>query len=316
MVEYRNVSRADIQRITSVLNRSRKDIPFQREMTVDEVAAETMDDEDFDPSGAWLALSGGKAIAYGEAFIAHGKLALGKNEGYAKIEVSPEYRGKGVEEELVRRAESYMLNKGIMFARASSTEDDDWRINLLQGSGYQMVRVFNSMLAKNVENLPRISPPKGCTLDGRLLTDCSDEDIELFAYIVTETFKGQFNYEPYPPRRLMNIRDTSQDAFRVTYASVDGNCVGAFLTEESMVLNRERAKKEGWILLGGVREDHRRRGIGGALIADGVNWLVTRGIENVYIGVDTENPTAFDLYQSLGFEVQYRNMAYGKNLRC
>ncbi|MBE0518973.1 MAG: GNAT family N-acetyltransferase [Thermoplasmata archaeon] len=316
MVEYRNVSTADLHRITSVLNQSRKGIPFQRKMTADEVAAETVDDEDFDPSGAWLALSGGKAIAYGEAFIAHGKLELGKKEGYAKIEVSPEYRGNGVEEELVRRAESYMVGKGIMFARASSTAEDDWRINLLRVSGYQMVRVFNSMLAKNVENLVKISPPEGCELDGRLLTDCSDEEIELFADIVTETFKGQFNYEPYPPSRLMNIRDTSQDTFRVTYASVDGNCVGAFLTEDSMVLNREREKKEGWILLGGVREGHRGRGIGRALIADGVNWLVTRGIENVYIGVDTENPTAFGLYQSLGFEVQYRNMAYGKSLRC
>ena len=44
------------------------------------------------------------------------------------------------------------------------------------------------------------------------------------------------------------------------------------------------------------------------MLADGISWLVGRGMDTLYIGVVSENEKALDLYLSLGFKKEHESM--------
>jgi ribosomal protein S18 acetylase RimI-like enzyme len=59
----------------------------------------------------------------------------------------------------------------------------------------------------------------------------------------------------------------------------------------------------GWIAQLGVRPDWRRRGLGGALLAEVMRRFRTAGCDAISLGVNVNNPTAARLYTRFGFEV-------------
>ena len=91
-----------------------------------------------------------------------------------------------------------------------------------------------------------------------------------------------------------------------------GECLGLIDPESNRVLGRE----EGWIDSLGVLREHRGRGVGRALLLEGMRHLRQRGCTHLMLGVDTENPWgALGLYESVGFRRWRVGVAYQKLLR-
>jgi ribosomal protein S18 acetylase RimI-like enzyme len=71
----------------------------------------------------------------------------------------------------------------------------------------------------------------------------------------------------------------------------------------------------GWVDILGTRRDHRRRGLGEALLGQSFHTLYARGARKVALGVDAESLTgATRLYERVGMHVASRIDLYAKTL--
>jgi ribosomal protein S18 acetylase RimI-like enzyme len=77
--------------------------------------------------------------------------------------------------------------------------------------------------------------------------------------------------------------------------------------------NQEYGRLRGWTENISTMKEWRGRGVARVLICESMKVLRERGMEEVALGVHTENPTgAFQLYSSLGYEIQARWTFYEK----
>ena len=75
-------------------------------------------------------------------------------------------------------------------------------------------------------------------------------------------------------------------------------------------------KNQGWVEDLGVLRQHRGRGVGRALLLEGIYGLERAGCGSVLLDVDAENPTgALYLYRSVGFRLYDKTAAWRKILR-
>lgn len=74
-------------------------------------------------------------------------------------------------------------------------------------------------------------------------------------------------------------------------------------------------RQEGWVALLFTHPDFQRRGLARAMLLHGLDRLKDLGMDIAKIGVDAQNPFgARRLYESVGFEYLYTNIAYVKHL--
>ena len=57
----------------------------------------------------------------------------------------------------------------------------------------------------------------------------------------------------------------------------------------------------GWVYYLAVDVVHRRRGVGGALMAAAENWMLSRGVAKVNLMVRHSNQAALGFYANLGY---------------
>ena len=71
----------------------------------------------------------------------------------------------------------------------------------------------------------------------------------------------------------------------------------------------------GWVDVLGTRREHRRKGLGDALLRYAFRELYRRGARRIGLGVDSENPTgATRLYERAGMRVASQSDVYAKTL--
>jgi mycothiol synthase len=64
----------------------------------------------------------------------------------------------------------------------------------------------------------------------------------------------------------------------------------------------------------GVRPDLQQRGLGRALLLEGLRRLQARGATTAYVDSDGENDASHALYESVGFRIAYKVLKYRKDL--
>ena len=140
--------------------------------------------------------------------------------------------------------------------------------------------------------------------------EASDEEIAEFVVAFNDTFADHFNFSPQPVERFIKYRDTEEEISVMTYARKDGKTIGVCMCEEPTIYNEQNGTKDGWADILGVSKSYRSKGLGRALLADGMHWLWNRGLNHIYLGMDAENSKALDLYTSLGFRVNTEGITY------
>lgn len=89
-----------------------------------------------------------------------------------------------------------------------------------------------------------------------------------------------------------------------------------------MILNYVDERRNEWIGLRRgytqdvfVRRPWRRRGLARSLLTESIRMFARMGMEETYLGVDTENPSGADvLYESVGYNSSRRHFVYRKPL--
>ena len=309
--QFRHANESDIAAIAIVANESRRGQPAHRDKTPDELRDEIYEAVGFDPDGLWIVLQDDEPVGYANAIVER----VGEESiGYVTVEVGPSHRENGIEQELMTKALTFIESKGADRVRSRAFEKDEWFKALLESHAFASDRRFFTMVCAKGNPGNAFTPPDGVQFRHQLLNEAGEEDLSILVEVLNESFREHYGWVPGTERQFKSLRDSTEDIFRITYATKDGIVIGFSLLEDSIVFNREHGTKDGWILTVGVLKNHRRMGIGRALIADCMRWFDEHGITTVRLGVDAENRDALGLYTSLGFEVAWENYIYEKRL--
>jgi ribosomal protein S18 acetylase RimI-like enzyme len=167
------------------------------------------------------------------------------------------------------------------------------------------------MVRPSVDDLPDHPLP-----DGLEIRPVREEDIRTIWEADMEAFKDHWGYvEP---------TETEYERFRAypyldptlwKIAWDDEGVAGQVKSFIDTAQNEAHGRKRGWTEQISTARRWRRRGVGKALIVESIRELAARGMTEVALGVHTENPTgAYQLYQSLGYEVSRTWTTYRKPL--
>ncbi len=307
---YRHPVEQNLDLITSIMNISRRETIFHRDLTPAEVNTETFEDSDYDPGGAWLVFDGARAIAYGIAVVEKGRIDAGLDDGWVELDVIPEERGRGAEEELMKLALAYLESRGRGRAIAKIEETEVWKKSLYLRFGFKSVRHFYRLARRGTADIPPREVLPGVEVTHRMMKDMSDDELAALAEIFNDTFSEHFDFAPDPPSKWVKWRDACDDPWMISVARTSSDIIAFCVVEDSKNYNAERGVRSGWINYLGVRKALRGQGIGTAMLVDGMKWLRSLGHDTIFIGVDAENEKALGLYKSLGFKVENQSQAY------
>lgn len=307
-LSYIHLTEDEIDEMIDVMACSRGSLPLERRMTREEAMIYTFRDPDFDPKATWLVSSDGKPVGFGAGAVDSNRLSAGKNDGRFEMDVIPDFRGLGIENELLTRSLGYFRSKGLDAALSRVPIEDKWKISFLESNDFtEYYRIFD-LVRSGTEDIGSPTLPEGFVLQHGLFAEHSDAEIESWVEAFNDSFMDHVNFAPEMPQRFINWRNWAGDPMLLSTIRKDSSIVGVCLCEESSLYNKERGRKVGWINIVGVVPQFRRLGLARAMLADGISWLVGRGMDTLYIGVVSENEKALDLYLSLGFKKEHESM--------
>jgi ribosomal protein S18 acetylase RimI-like enzyme len=309
-IEYVHVTEDRIDDLIEVLAKSKVDDPHERRLSPEEARAFYIEDPDFDLNGTWIAMSGRDPVAVGWVIVEENRLAAGKDDAYMEVDVVPEYRGSGIEEELMRKCLDYIRSRGVGKARSRGVQGSQWKKSLLEANDFvEAYRVYD-LVRSGRGDVPVVRLPEGYTLENRDMKGLTDDELLSAVDAFNESFLDHYNFVPERPERFLSIRDSAKDPWAAIVVKKGDEIAGVCLVEKSDSLNQEKEVSVGWVIVLGVRPAHRRQGLARAMLASAIEWLMDQGLESVFLSVQSVNEKALDLYKSLGFEKDGEQVSY------
>jgi mycothiol synthase len=262
----------------------------------------------FDSTGMFIAELNGKPVGAVNAYVdrkREDKLGFLRALG-----VAPEFRRRGVGRSLVERALESLKERKMESVQGWTREGKVACKSLLESMGFKLIRVF-SMMRRDLERIPyNIGEHK--KLKMREMKTNMD-DIKLFNWLGNETFKEHFNFRPQTVEETKFWIENKPwcDILGAFFSYLGDKPVGYVEAGIDSKFIKHKGIKRGLITSIGVLKPHRIKGIGTALMQQGMEFLKSKGMTDVELGVDDSNPTkAIDLYKKVGFKVVYKDLTY------
>jgi ribosomal protein S18 acetylase RimI-like enzyme len=219
-----------------------------------------------------------------------------------------------IETEILLPVLAYLKGRGMTSALTRCETFSGWRNSAFEQTEFKDAHHWYRLLLENPSYLEPYEDPRGYTLSSKMFKETTMEDLSRFAEVITDSFTEIFDYFPVTAKLIANMRDASTDLQRVSWMERDGVVTGMCLSEESTEYNREHGAKMGYVLVLCVRKDSQGHGVGGALLSDGIRWIMDRGMRQIYLSVDAENAGALGMYYRRGFKVLREGIYYRKQL--
>jgi len=303
----RFVQGADEPAWVEIVNATRKDREDLRAITVEEMLQQERENPSFDPEGRFLAELDRSPVG---AVHANVEKQREERKGFVRFYVIPESRGKGIERQLVETALKELKARGMTTAQAFADYREPDRIGVLEELGFKRVREFSMMEMDLADAAQNIGESKQVAI--RPLQKDRDEDIELFTWLLNETFKEHFNFRPDTVEEVRYFLFTDlyyNEAKEIFVAELDGESVGYVGAGIDAKYNLEKNVQAGDIFTIGVLKKYRRQGIGARLILHALEAFKAKGMTKATLGVDDYNPTkAIELYEKAGFKVKKKDV--------
>lgn len=135
---------------------------------------------------------------------------------------------------------------------------------------------------------------------------CEDRDLTCVVNINMVTLP-----EHYSDYFFESLLRELPEAFIV--AEVDEKVVGYIMCKIEFGFSNFRKLgfvKKGHVVSVAVLDQHRGKGIGKALMLEGINGVVSRKSDEIYLEVRISNTQAIRMYQKLGFQIKSRLRSY------
>lgn len=211
----------------------------------------------------------------------------------AEVAVHPAYRGRGVGMALLTWAEGVARGLGVARLYQVTSDRDVAAAALLERNGYE-VRGTAWSLKIDLAHAPvQPSLPPGYAFAA---FELGRDDRTLFRVMET-AFRDIANRDdrPFDEWAPHTVGRDDFDPGLVTLLTYEDHVVGAAVGFE--------LSGEGWVTQLGVDRDHRRRGLGRALLEESFRRFRDRGLGTA--GLDTNSDTgALNLYERAGMRIQ------------
>jgi ribosomal protein S18 acetylase RimI-like enzyme len=296
-----------------ILNASRKGREDWRPITAEEMLLQEKENPSFDVQGRFIAELDGQPVGTVGANVEKQRK---ERKGFIRFDVIPECRGRGIERRLVETGLRELEARGMAVAQAPVDSRELEYVTLLEELGFSRVRVFSNMQMETA-NISRGIGENG-QVAIRPLHKNQEEDIELFTWLLNETFKEHFNFRPDTVEEIRYFLSSAPyfNKYKQVFFAVAGDetvgYVGVGIDER---YNLERNVESGEIFTIGVLKKHRRTGIGVRLILHALEILKAEGMTIARLGVDDFNPTkAIRVYEKAGFKVTKKDLIFEREL--
>jgi mycothiol synthase len=220
--------------------------------------------------------------------------------------VHPLHRRTGIATELFAGALQRVRISGITSAQVSVLETNASARGLLNHLTFRFIRHFFEMrLDMNSARLP--AARQGAANSRRL----KQGEENLLAEIQNRCFADAWGFNPNTEEEItyrLNMQGRSPHDVILTY--LDDLPVGYCWTIIDAEENENREKSKGLIHMLGVDPHYRQQEIGRAILLNGLEDLKAKGVNVVELTVDSQNPAACSLYESVGFEVYAKTAWY------
>ncbi len=260
----------------------------------------------------------GRLVAYAGQMLKHEAMESGFRTWF---NVHPMFRGRGLEDRLLARLEERarermgrISSERVYFACSGHTVYEE-RLRAIERAGMKEVRRFWLMVRPILDNVSESRFPADLIIRSYRM----GEDDAQACEAVNDAFREHFGHAAESVEEWQHFVHSMNYRPELTVLAIDpradriaGFCHVTINEGECQRIGRRR----GWIDILGVRKEYRHRGLGEALILQGMRNLGAAGLQEAALGCDSENTTgATRLYFRVGYQVSKTWVAYDKYLR-
>jgi GNAT superfamily N-acetyltransferase len=218
--------------------------------------------------------------------VAHGEVV-----GYAALKANGGVVARGARADLLPLVVERARERGDALLEAILTSRDEPGLDAYLAAGFRRVRDVHRMFLELAGDLPTPSFPPDVAVRPYVDADARP----LHAFVELAYARNNERIEPFEPWLHFMTAAGDFDPELWHLAGVEGELVACCLTWVPF-------EGRGWIKDLAVHPEHRRRGLGEALLHHAHRAYRDRGVERVGLKVDSDNPTAAGrLYERLGY---------------
>jgi mycothiol synthase len=316
-IRIQNYRPEDLKALVALINRADAFDQLERATTVEEMEHE-MSWPDYHPeTDCFLAWNNGHLVGYGDFLLGNGK-ASPWSTFYTGGIVDPRWRRQGVGqcllEALYQRATERLdevKDKPVYF-QASTREVEEDRKALFRGFGLEPVRYYVN-LARPIHNgLPPAVMPEGYYL--RPFDPA--RDAETIWRLDNLAFQDHWGFTGFPLDAFQHWLEAPHSCPELWLLAVEettGQVAGMSLNQIDPTWIARTGRQEGYVSTLAVLREHRKKGLGTALLVQSLYVLRQAGMEAAHLHADAENLTgAVRIYERVGFKVRKTSIAYRK----
>ena len=232
--------------------------------------------------------------------------------------IIPEWREKGIETAMVGWCEARLReiaqaqpqDSRRLFQTYSSEIQKGFN-RIIDSLGYNPVRYFIEM-SRPLENIPTAELPEGIEV-----RPVEEKDIRKIWDASVEAFRDHWGFSLPEEEDFISYQNSKYfqpDYWQVAWKGDE--VVGSVQNYIDHDYNQKCDRKRGWTEEITTHRDFRRQGIAKALIVRSMHMHKAKGMTEVALGVDTDNPNgALQLYQSLGYQKQKTMITFRKEIK-
>jgi ribosomal protein S18 acetylase RimI-like enzyme len=308
-MDIRTYSPEMIYRYHKFYNEARSDRPDREETTIEAIRT-FLAPPYYDPKGHFLAMVDDQIV---------GDILGSRNLGYMVfpedrinfvLNVLPGCRRLGIGRRLLSIATDYFRSKGIkMFIVDDVHAKCKGSIEFYKKNHFgEVARSY--WMECDVSKKPNFphEAPRGYHLRSLV----SQDELEIFRSTINESFSDTLGFTPVDreqfKRRYLDRPVFDLGGLLVAIDDSSNSIVGTTAT----LIEIDDTKKEtfGHIKAVGVMKAHRGKGLARSLMNESMSWLASHGVGVARLG--TNNPQAFRLYRSLGFNILHEYIRFEK----
>jgi mycothiol synthase len=319
-ITIRNHRPDDLAALVALINAADAVDKQERATTLAEMEHEMSFPTERPETDCFLAWDGDRLAGWTNLYVRPGD-GLANRTIYCWGVVHPRWRRRGLGRRLLerayQRATEYLpgIGEGVVNFQCNTRDVEQGRRALFEGFGLEPVRYWVNLVRPLNGDLPPVELPAGI----RLRTLDPERDVEAVWRVDNAAFRDHWDHADGKLEEFQHWIERPHIRPELLFLAEDeatGQIVGLGLNEINPDRIAQTGRREGYIDTVAVLRSHRRRGLGGALLAQSLHALSQSGMDTADLDADTENLTgAMRLYERLGFQVRRTSISYRRVMR-
>jgi len=321
-ITIQNYRPDDLGSLVALINAADAYDKLDRATTVAELAHEMLFPTASPETDCFLAWEGNKLVGYTDLYVRKGDARMDAEcTTYCWGVVHPRWRRRGLGRRLLETAQDRVTEylpeievRHVKF-QCACRDVECGRIALYEGFGMARVRYFVNLARTINGNLPPVEVPEGI----RLRTYDPRRDTAAVWQVNNTAFRDHWGHGEGEMDDFVHwskLPHMRPDLWYLAEEESSGTIVGLGLNVVDPAWIAKTGRQEGYVDTLAVLREHRKQGLGTALLAQGLHALHDAGMNAAHLHADAENLTgAMSLYQRAGFSVRETTHVYQKTLR-